>query len=375
MKRILFAVVLLVVIFGGVFGYRMFVDSKIQEAMSQRQRPPTAVAAMEAQLEVWQPCLESVGSLEAVQGVEVTGELPGLITAITFSSGETVTKGQALVKLDTSSDRAQLRSLEAAKELAAIQYKRMKNLVKREMSPQSDLDIDEARFKQADAEVDRQRVQIEKKQIKAPFSGQLGIRQVNLGQYLEPGTPIVSLQALDPIYVNFSLPQQHFQKVSVGQAVTFTVNTWPDRAFSGTITAIPPKVDETSRNFKLQATLDNGDTRLKPGMFGTVCLDLPDTRELVTLPQTAISFNPYGDVVYVLQSTDEEFNGQPVYMASRKFVTTGETRGDQIAVHKGLEPGETVVVSGQHKLREGARALINNSTMPGNNPSPQLQDM
>ena len=375
MKRILFAVVLLVVIFGGVFGYRVFVDSKIQEAMSQREPPPTAVAAMEARLETWQPCLEAVGSLEAVQGVDVTGELPGLITEITFSSGEMVKKGQLLVKLDTSADRAQLRSLEAARELAEIQYKRMQNLVKREMSPQSDLDIDEAKFKQADAEVDRQRVHIAKKQIKAPFSGQLGIRRVNQGQYLEPGTPIVSLQALDPIYLNFSLPQQHFQKVSVGHSVTFEVNTWPDRTFTGTITAIPPQVSQASRNFEIQATLDNGDKSLKPGMYGSVCLDLPETKEQVTLPQTAISFNPYGDVVFVLEDTGEAVEGQPVYLASRKFVTTGETRGDQIAISKGLQPGQLVVVSGQHKLREGARAMVNNSTLPDNNPAPQLQDM
>jgi membrane fusion protein (multidrug efflux system) len=375
MKRILFAVLLLAVILGGVFGYRAFVSIKMQEAMSNRQAPPTAVAAMEAPLEVWKPCLEAVGSLEAVQGVDVTGELPGLITEITFSSGENVNKGKVLVKLDTSADRAQLRSLVAARELAEIQFKRMKSLVAREMSPQSDLDIDEARFKQADAEVDRQRVQIEKKQIKAPFSGQLGIRRVNLGQYLDPGTPIVSLQALAPIYVNFSLPQQHFQKVSVGQSVAFTVNTWPDQPFSGTITAIPPKVNEATRNFELQATLPNTDKRLKPGMFGTVCLELPETRELITIPQTAVSFNPYGDVVFVLQPTEDKAKEQKVYRASRTFVTTGETRGDQVAIHKGLEPGQMVVISGQHKLREGARAVINNSTMPDNDPSPQLQDM
>jgi len=375
MKRILFAVLLLAVIFGGVFGYKVFVNIKMQEAMSNREQPPTVVAAMEAPLEVWQPCLEAVGSLEAVQGVAVTGELPGLITEISFSSGETVNKGDVLIKLDTSADRAQLRSLEAARELATIQFKRMKSLVEREVAPQSELDDDEAKFKQADAEVDRQRVQIEKKQIKAPFAGQLGIRQVNLGQYLDPGTPIASLQTLTPIYVNFSLPQQHFQKVSVGQPVTFTVNTWPGQTFSGTITAIPPKVSEATRNFELQGTIPNKDKRLKPGMFGTVCLDLPDTKELITLPQTAVSFNPYGDVVFVLQPTEDTAKGQTVHRASRKFVTTGETRGDQIAIHKGLEPGQKVVVSGQHKLREGARVVINNSTMPNNDPSPQLQDM
>jgi membrane fusion protein (multidrug efflux system) len=157
--------------------------------------------------------------------------------------------------------------------------------------------------------------------------------------------------------------------------VAFTVNTWPDQPFSGTITAIPPKVNEATRNFELQATLPNTDKRLKPGMFGTVCLELPETRELITIPQTAVSFNPYGDVVFVLQPTEDKAKEQKVYRASRTFVTTGETRGDQVAIHKGLEPGQMVVISGQHKLREGARAVINNSTMPDNDPSPQLQDM
>jgi membrane fusion protein (multidrug efflux system) len=374
MKRILIALLLAAVIFGGVFAYKYYVGMKKMEAMSQQKPPPVSVTAKEASTDVWQPFLTAVGSFHAVNGVQVTGEVPGLVTAINFDSGQTVSKGEPLVQLDTEADRDSLESLLAARELAEIQFKRMQTLVKRNMSPQSDLDEARAKYKQARAEVARQRTLIEKKTIKAPFSGVLGIRQVDLGQYLSPGKPIVRLQSLDPIYVRFSLPQQNLQDVSLEQTVEVTVDAWPEQSFNGTITAIEPSVGEKTRNFRLQATLSNPDSRLKPGMFGRVEILLPGRQDVVTLPQTAINYNPYGDVIYILEKSGQEMKGQPIYTASRRFVTTGERRGDQVAILEGIKPGDFVVTAGHHKLREGARVMVNNSVEPDSQQDPQVTD-
>ncbi len=366
MKRILIALFLVAVIFGGVFSFKYYVGLKIEKAMSERKPPLVSVTAGEAATDTWQPVLTAVGTFYAVNGVQVTGEVAGLVTDIRFESGQEISKEEPLVQLDTRTDRDALESLLAARELAQIQFERMQTLVKRSMAPQSDLDEARAKYKQARAEVARQQTLIEKKTIKAPFSGVLGIRQIDLGQYSAPGTPVVRLQSLDPIYVRFSLPQQNLKDVRLQQEVKVRVDAWPDKDFQGSITAIEPSVDETTRNFHIQATLDNPDKILKPGLFGQVAVQLPSQKEVLTLPQTAINYNPYGDVIFILQKSQEEIEGRPVFTASRRFVTTGEKRGDQVAISKGIEPGDLVVTVGQHKLREGARVQINNDVKPDN---------
>lgn len=371
-KRIFITLCLLGLVFGGVFGWKAFVNSKIQEAMSQREPPPVAVSAQPATKQTWIPTYQAVATLQAVQGVEVTGEVPGLITAIHFQSGEQVKQGDLLLELDLSTDRAQLESLRAAEDLARVQYSRLQNLVQRNMAPQSDLDEAEAKFKQTQAEVRKQRALIHKKQIKAPFDGVLGIRQVDQGEYMQPGVPIVSLQALRPVYVNFSLPQEDMHQIALDQSIEFTVDTWPKRVFQGRVTALNSRISSSSRNILVQGTLPNTDRRLRPGMYGQVQVQFGQAREMITLPQTAVSSNPYGDVVFVLTEIESSDQEQTLYRASRRFVHTGQTRGDQVAVSKGITEKEMIVTAGGHKLREGAKAVINNEVEPAFSPNPEV---
>lgn len=374
MMRSLLALLLAALIFGGVFAYKLYVGTKIEEVMAQKKPPPVSVSAGEATTATWQPVLEAVGSFHAVQGVEVTGEESGLVTEIRFESGQKVVKDEPLVQLDTRTDQDTLDSLLAARDLARIQFNRLQTLVKRNMAPQSDLDVARAKYRQAAAEVARQQTLIEKKTIKAPFSGVLGLRQVNLGQFFAPGTPLVRLHSLDPIYIRFSLPQQDLKAIHLDQEIKVKVDAWPESFFQGRISAISPSVKESTRNFRIQATLDNPDSRLKPGMFGHVAVQLTSQKEVVTLPQTAINTNPYGDVIFVLEKTPETVKGKSVFIASRRFVTTGAKRGDQVAITRGIQPGDLVVTIGQHKLREGARVLINNSVQPESRPNPDVAD-
>jgi membrane fusion protein (multidrug efflux system) len=374
-KRILIALAVLGLVFGGVIAWKMYMGYMTQQFMAKRKPPAASVAAQPAATSRWQSTLQAVASLEAVQGVQVSGEIAGQVEAIHFSSGQEVKQNDLLIELDTTVDRAELERLRTVLDLAKVQFDRQKRLVNREMSPQSELDEAKARYRQAQAEVKKQRIFIGKKRIQAPFAGKLGIRKVDLGQYLSPGEPIVGLQSLHPIYANFSLPQQAMDRVSQGQKVQFTLEGWPETTFSGQITAVEAKVNENTRNVSLQATLDNEDGRLRPGMYGQATIILPQERSLITLPQTAVKYNPYGDIVFVLTAKqDGGEDGGKTYTASRRFVTLGERRGDQVAVLKGLEAGELVVVSGQHKLREGATATVNNEILPSNEPAPQVKD-
>ncbi len=371
-KRMILTILALAVVFGGVFGYRLFTNHMIHQYLSHQKTPPVAVAVVKAAETEWQPELKSVGSLTARQGVDVTGEIPGLVTAIHFRSGQRVQAGDVLVTLDSRAEKAQLARLEAAAELARIQMKRQKELVKKKMAPQSALDQASAQYKQIEAQIHGQTVLIDQKSIKAPFSGLLGIRQVDLGTYFAPGTPIVTLQALDPIYVDFTLPQQDFKDIKDGQPVDISVDAWPGSNFEGHISAINPKVDSESRNFKIRAKIKNADMKLRPGMFCQVTVKLAGEEKHITLPQTAISYNPYGDIIYVVQTASEKTKGKPVLKVQRRFVVTGESRGDQVAVLKGVKAGDRVVVAGQQKLKEGSVVVINNKVMPDDNPSPDL---
>ena len=301
----------------------------------------------------------------------VCNELSGTVQKIGFESGDQVKQGDLLVQLDISTDTAQLRGLQAQADLARLNLDRALDLRHSGTNTQADLDAAQAQFQQTQAAVDTQKTVIAKKNIVAPFAGHLGLRQVNLGQFLAVGTPIVTLQAVDPIYVNFALPQQETVDLTAGQKVQVRIDAYPDDVFDGAINALNAKVDEASRNLQVQATLANAGGKLKPGMFGTVDVVLPRQSRLLTLPQAAIVYNPYGNAVYVIEKAKDE-SGVESLIARQRFVQLGDTRGDQVAVLKGVQVGEEVVTSGQLKLRNGAPVAVNNSITPENNPAPTL---
>jgi membrane fusion protein (multidrug efflux system) len=317
----------------------------------------------------WQRQFHSVGTLAAVQGVTVSNQLDGSVAKIAFESGQRVKAGDLIVQQDISTDAAQLEGLVAQADLARITLARAKQLRESNTNAQADLDSAEAGYRAASSAVENQRALIGKKTICAPFSGLLGIRQVNLGQYLAAGAPIVSLQALDPIYVNFTLPQQDVGDLHVGQAVRMTVDAYPGSVFEGRVSALNSKIDDATRNIQVQATIPNADERLIPGMFASVNVILPHVDSFVTLPETAIVYNPYGNAVYVIERTTNEAGAQQL-VARQHFVTLGETRGDEVAVVKGISAGDEVVTAGQLKLHNGSPVLINNAVQLPVNPAP-----
>lgn len=347
-----------------------FHQIKAGAARMQQMRPaPIAVATIGATAMVWQREFHSVGSLVAVKGVTVSNELAGTIEKIAFESGDPVKQGDLLVQFNIAPDQAQLRGAEAAAALARIDLDRAKDLRTQGTNAQSDLDFAEAQYQQATASVDNLKATIAKKVITAPFSGRLGIRQVNLGQFLAVGTPIVTLQALDPLYVNFALPQQDVVGLSVGQKVQVKIDAYPGAVFAGTVNALNAKVDDATRNLEIQATLPNADGRLTPGMFASVDVLQSKEERFITLPQSAVVYNPYGDAVYVIEQGKDD-QGAPVLLARQRFVQLGETRGDQVAVLKGVAAGEQVVTAGQLKLRNGAAVQVNNAVQPENSAAP-----
>src|SRR5664280_71000 len=370
-KRILGMIAAILVVVGAIAFWKYYTIRTMIAKMTAQKPQPTAVSSIKAPEEVWQDRRRAVGSLAAVQGVMVSNELPGTVQKITFESGGQVKQGDLLVQLDVSAEAAELRGLEAQTLLARINDKRAQELRRNNTNSQGDLDAAQAQYQQTLAAADTLKATIAKKTITAPFAGRLGLRQVNLGQYLAVGTAIVTLQALDPIYVNFALPQQDVVDLTEGQKVQVRIDAYPDQTFEGAINAISPKVDDASRNLQVQATLGNANARLKPGMFGSVDVLLPRQGKVITLPQAAIVYNPYGDAVYVVEKA-KDAAGADGLVARQRFVQLGETRGDQVAVLKGVKIGDEVVTSGQLKLRNGAAVEINNSITPENNPAPTL---
>lgn len=374
MKRILIALFILALIFGGVFGWKYFVNLKTRQYLAGRTIPPKTVAAMDVSTSTWQPSLDTTGELEAINQVQVTSEVSGMVTEIDFESGSRVKEGEVLARLDSSIEMAELERLQAVERLSQIQLNRIRPLVKNNASPQAELDKARAEHKQALATVKRQKSLLEKKEIKAPFSGELGLRVVDLGQYLEPGVSLVSLQSIAPLYLNFSIPQEHLGLLARARQVVFTVDAWTEQEFRGKINAVDPRINRKSRSLNIQAILTNEEGKLRPGMFGKVNVLLPREERVITIPQTAVDHNPYGDVVFVLSPLDEKYKESPVYKATRKFVVLGSTRGSQVAINKGLAPGEKVVIAGRHKLREGVKAVIDNSIVPDNSPNPRVNE-
>jgi membrane fusion protein, multidrug efflux system len=328
---------------------------------AQMQMPPQTVTSDTVRKQRWPSTVTATGSLVAVQGVTVSAEMSGKIVKIAFESGGRVKAGDLLVRIDVSAEEAQLRSAEAAAKLARINLKRNRNLRKNNTVSQADLDTAEANFKQTTAQVDNARATIAKKTLRAPFAGQLGIRQVNLGQIVEQGTPIVTLQTIDPIYVDFSLPQQRFSVLKPGAEVRVTTDAAPGEVFQGKIIVVNPEIDKITRSVRVRATLSNSGELLRPGMFANVEVILPDKPDVLAIPATAVLYAPYGDTVFVIDEVKDEASGKAQLVLRQQIVRLGETSGDFVAVMKGLKEGETVVTSGVFKLRSKMAVVIDNT--------------
>jgi membrane fusion protein, multidrug efflux system len=363
-KRMLIMLVAVAVVFGGIFGFQAFKATMIKKFMAQMSSPPQTVSTSKAAYADWEQRLEAVGSLRAVKGADLSLEVSGVVDAISFNSGDDVETGAPLVKLRADDDIAKLQSLQAQAELSQITYDRDQKQLKIQAVSQATLDSDSANLKNAQAQVAQQQAILDKKYLRAPFAGHLGIRAVDVGQFLSAGTPIVTLQALDPIYLDFFVPQQAVDQVRLDQQVAVTVDAFPKQTFAGQISAINPKVDAATRNVQVRATLQNADHRLLPGMYATVALTVGAPQRRITLPQTAITYSPYGDSVYLVEDKGPDPSGKPQLLARQTFVTVGPTRGDQVAILSGVKEDEQVVVAGQIKLHNGSTVMINNSIMP-----------
>jgi membrane fusion protein (multidrug efflux system) len=337
------------------------------------QPPPDAVTTIVAKREQWATTLAAIGTVAAVQGVTVSADLPGVVDRIAFDSGRSITQGDVLVELDTRQEQAQLAAAEAELQLARLTFERMQGLIAHDAVSRAEFDAAAAAQTQAEARIREIRATIARKTIRAPFSGILGIRTVNLGQYLTSGDPIVPLQSLDPIYVNFGIPQQDAVQIRPGRKVRITAADVGNLEFTGRITAVDSVVDETTRNVTVQATLANPGGKLRPGMFVQAQVMLGATESVIPLPASAISYAPYGDSVFVVTDMKDP-QGRPYRGVRQQVVKLGGSRGDQIAVLSGIEPGDEVVTSGVFKLRNGAAVQINNEVQPSNNPAPNPQD-
>jgi len=347
------------------------IESAVQA--SAFQPPPEAVTSVVVQRGQWPVSMTSIGTMEAVHGVMVSADLPGTVARINFDSGKAVREGDILVELDTRQERAQLASLEAQSELARLTFGRTKELVNAGVISRSEYDQATSQQKATEANVAEIRATIARKTIRAPFSGILGIRKVNLGQYLPAGSPIVSNQSLNPIYVNIGVPQQAAVHVHVGGKLRLTTEDIKDKVFTGSVTAIDSEVDETTRNIQVQATLSNPDGKLRPGMFVQVELPVGANRPVIALPASAINYAPYGDSVFVITDIKDP-QGKTYRGVKQQFVKVEGSRGDQVAVISGLNPGDEVVTSGVFKLRNGAAVQVNNKVQPGNSPAPKPED-
>jgi membrane fusion protein (multidrug efflux system) len=332
------------------------------------------VSATRAALSQWQPQIEAVGSLRALNGADLSLEVSGVVDSIDFKSGDDVKEGDVLLKLRSEDDVAKLQSLQAVADLNEITYDRDQKQFKLQAVSQATIDTDVANLKNAKAQVAQQQAILDKKTLRAPFAGHLGIRAVDLGQYLSAGTTIVTLQALDPIFMDFFVPQQAVDQIRIGQHVNVKVDAFKDQTFAGEISALNPRVDTSSRNVQIRATLKNADHKLLPGMYATVDIATAAPQDLVTLPQTAITYNPYGNTVYIVDTKGTDGNGKPQQVVRQTFVTTGATRGDQVAVLKGINDGNMVVTAGQIKLHNGSMVQIDNSVTPTAEAAPVVVD-
>jgi len=358
------------VILGGIFGWHVFMGKMMAKYMSGAATAPQTVATGVAAATSWQAQTRAVGSVRAVRGADLASQASGIVDEISFESGSEVPAGAVLLKLRPYDDPAKLAQLQAAAVLAEQTYKRDQEQFAAQAISQQVLDSDVSTLKSAQAQVTAQQALIDEKTIKAPFAGKLGIRQIDEGQYLTAGTTVVTLQALDPIYIDFYVPQQDLAQLKSGETVAATLDAYPGTRFSGTISSINSKVDGASRNVHVRASFPNADHRLVPGMYANIDIDKGDPATHITLPQAAITYNPYGDTVFLVKQNGVDDKGKPKATVEQTFVTLGATRGDQVAVLSGVAAGDVVVTAGQMKLRNGSPVVVNNSVTPANDASP-----
>ncbi len=361
------------IIFGGIFGYQAFGNFMMKQYFVSAKEPVVTVSTFKAVTEPWQPKIKAVGDLRAAHGVDISSEVPGQVQRVHFNSGDEVSEGAVLIELNAETDHAQLKALEVASELARSIYERNKKQLEIQAVSQALVDADAAELKSREAMVEQQKALLSKKTIRAPFSGRLGISTVNIGGYLNPGESIVTLQALDPIRVDFYIPQQQIPHLSVGQAVVVTTDALPGQLFQGKITAFNPRVEKDSRNILIEATLANPKGELLPGMFSAVEVETGSPVNYVTIPQTSVSFNPYGETVYLVEEGKDN-DSKLMLTARQTFIKTGESRGDQIVVLEGVKSGDVVVSAGAHKLKNGSVIAVNNQVQPLNDAAPKPRD-
>jgi membrane fusion protein, multidrug efflux system len=351
----------LVILLVGIKGLQI---SKMMAAAKAMTPPPQTVSSAEVREENWAPVLSAIGSVSAVQGAIIAAELGGVVSDIKFENGGVAKKGDVIMKLDASQEEALLRSAEAEAELARTDLERAQGLASQKVVSKAELDAAESKFRRLTAIVDQMRSNIRKKTLVAPFNGQLGIRQVNVGQMITPGQQVVALTSLDPVYVDFALPQQHLAQLSQGLEVRVTTDALPGRVFPGKLTAVNSMVDTATRNVSVQATLDNPDHLLRPGMFAKAEVVLPEKSPASVIPGSAVSYAPYGDSVFIIEKKKDEKTGKETQVIRQQFVRIGEARGDFVSITQGLKAGEIVVGTGVFKLRNGMAVTINNELAP-----------
>lgn len=373
-RRMATMLIVVGVILAGFAGWKVFTGFMMKKFMASMSQQTATVSAEPIKPTEWTSMLKAVGTLRAVRGTDIAPQLPGVVAEVPFTSGDEVKAGDLLLQLADEDDVANLNALKASAELARLTYERNRQLVKTRAVSQSALDSAVANYRSAQAQVAAQQALVDKKRIRAPFAGRVGIRLVDVGQYLTPGTKVTTLQSLDPIYVDFSLPQRNVRDARAGQGVVATTDAFPGESFGGKIVAIDPKLDPETRNVAVRAELANAERKLLPGMFASVAITVGTPRKLLTLPQTAITYNPYGQSVFVVEKGEPGPDGKPVLTARSTFVTTGETRGDQVAITGGIEEGDVVVIAGQIKLKNGTSVSIDNSVKLPNEPAPVVQD-
>ena len=379
MKKFIITILLMIVVVGLIYGGLVFF--KVNQIMGFAQLaksgaflpPPTAVTTTVAEKSQWQPTLETIGTVTAINGVTISTDLAGIVSKIAFESGSQVKAGDLLVQLNTDQEQAQLAQAEAQRDWTQITLTRNQELVAKKTVSQSDYDSATAQFHQAQATVDQFKALIARKTLRAPFAGVVGIRQINLGQYLNTGDAVVTLQSFDPIYVNFSLPQQNLSQLTVGQSVEINMDAYGDKVFPGKVTAINSLVDQNSRNVQIQATLPNSETQLRPGMYAKVKVVLPEAQEVVAIPSSSIHYAPYGDSVFIVSELKSDA-GKTFKGVKEQFVKLGQSRGDLTAIVSGLKPGDEVVTSGVFRLRSGEAIIVNNKATPGSETSPTPSD-
>ena len=367
-KRLLIMLVIVGLILGGIFGFINFKGKMMKQHMAGMATAPQTVATMTASFEDWQAEQVTIASLTAVQGADLSAEVSGIVAEILFQQGDEVTTGAPLVQLRNDDDVAKLQALKAQAELARLTYQRDQAQFLAKAVSQQILDTDKANLAKATAGVAEQQALLNKKLIRAPFAGRLGIRKADTGQYLNAGAAVVTLQALDTLYVDFSLPQQMLAKIAVGQSVKVNVDAYPNQEFTAKVAVINPKVDTNTRNIQVRAVLKNTQHELLAGMYATVNIVTDAPQRVITLPNSAISFNSYGSTIFLIEKNKDQLTAKQV------FVTTGATRGDQVAVLKGIKEGDIVVTSGQIKLHNGSIVLINNTVQPSNLTNPLVTD-